>query len=97
MGAEAQESIWESLYESDGMSEKCGSKEWLKSKAWFTCEHCEYDDVTSVHRPADLKMWNGKTICDDCWSGIDDDSFPPTWNGLDPFEPFACLDVEVTE
>jgi hypothetical protein len=76
------------------MSGECGSKEWLKSKAWFACEHCEYDDVTSVHRPADLKRWNGKTICDDCWSGINDEDMPGRWYDLDLFEPFACLDVE---
>jgi len=74
------------------MTNKCGSKEWLKSKAWFACEHCEDDDETSVHRPADLKMWNGKTICDDCWSGSNDADMPDVWTYLDRFEPFACLE-----
>jgi hypothetical protein len=80
------------------MSDKCGSKEWLKSKAWFACEHCEDGDELTVHRSADLKRWNGKTICDDCWSNIDDETLPRTWFELDPFEPFVCLDAkEVTE
>ena len=77
------------------MTNKCGSKEWLKQKAWFACEHCEADDMTTVHRAADLKRWNRKTICDDCWSGIDDEGMPQTWSELDPFEPFACLDAEI--
>ncbi len=78
------------------MTEKCGSKEWLKSKAWFSCEYCEAADETTAHRSCDLKVWNGMTICDDCWSNIDDETMPRTWFELDPFEPFACLDVDVT-
>jgi hypothetical protein len=76
------------------MSDKCGSKNWLKSKAWFACEHCEDDDVTTVHRPAHLGMWNGKTVCKKCWSAIHDGDMPERWTELDPFEPFACLDVK---
>jgi hypothetical protein len=80
------------------MTSKCGSKEWLKCKAWFACEHCEDADETTVHRPNDLKMWNGKTICEDCWCNAGFDyEVPERWTELDPFEPFACLDVEVTE
>ena len=76
------------------MSDKCGSKEWLKQNAWFAGEYCEAADETTVHRPADLKRWDGKTICDDCWSGLNDEDLPDRWTDLNPFEPFACLDEQ---
>lgn len=69
-----------------------GSVEWLLKHAWFECQYCEAADEMTVHRAKDLAMWNGMTICDDCWSGIDDDSLPATWTDLDQFTPFACLE-----
>ena len=69
-----------------------GSVDWLRKNAWFPCQYCEAADELTVHRAQNLAMWKGLTLCDDCWSGVDDESLPATWSDLDPFTPFACLE-----
>lgn len=75
------------------MCKKVGSAEWLLNNAWFACEHCEESSEPTVHRASNLRMWNGLTICDDCWSGYVDSPMPERWTELDSFEPFECLKV----
>jgi hypothetical protein len=74
------------------MCEKVGSTEWLQNNAWFSCETCDEGDEPTVHRASNLRIWNGLTICDDCWSGYSDAQIPERWTELDPFEPFKCLE-----
>lgn len=68
-----------------------GSHEWLQMHAWFPCQHCEESNEPTVHRAVDLKIWDGMTICDECWSNYNQGPIPERWPELDPFEPFRCL------
>jgi hypothetical protein len=69
----------------------CGSEEWLRKHALFACDYCAEGDAPTCHPAATLKMWDGKTICDDCWNNTSDEFLPNIWFDLDDFEPFKFL------
>jgi hypothetical protein len=69
----------------------CGSEEWLRRHAFFVCDYCSAGDEPTCHAAKGLKMWAGKTICDQCWDNMNDDSLPQSWQDLDTFEPFEFL------
>ena len=80
-------------HRTDNMTHESGSEAWLRNKAWFSCEHCEADAEPTVHRVADLKILDGKTICRECWDNHRG-PVPKNWQELTPFEPFAFLNEE---
>jgi len=69
----------------------CGSDEWLRQHAFFVCDYCAAADEPTCHPAKVLKMWQGATICDECWNNVNDDSLPQLWQDLDAFEPFRFL------
>lgn len=71
-----------------------GSQEWLQMHAWFPCQHCEESNEPTVHRAVDLKIWDGMTICDECWSNYNQGPIPERWPELDPLEPFKFLNQQ---
>jgi transcription elongation factor Elf1 len=82
----------ESLETSGDRVAICGSPEWLRRHAWFVCDHCmecEHRDSACL-RADELKMLDGMTICDQCWSDHPGE-VPEVWTDLDKFDPFACL------
>lgn len=74
------------------MTHESGSESWLRNKAWFSCEHCEADNEPTVHRVADLKILDGKTICRECWDNII--AVPDKWSDLNTFDPFIVLNEQ---
>lgn len=69
----------------------CGSEEWLRKHALFACDYCAAGDQPTCHPAAILKMWQGATICDECWNNLNDESLPQIWVDLDDFDPFKFL------
>ena len=60
--------------------------EWLKRNALFRCDRCE----DQCHQAADLRIYQGKTCCENCYSDIDLADNAPGWFGLPVFDPFAA-------
>ena len=68
--------------------------EWLRTNALFRCERCEDGFEYLCHPAADLRLYQGKTCCENCYSDIDIAEGDPAWDELPAFDPFA---VEKTE
>lgn len=73
---------------SQPQAEIFGSIEWLQSHAFFVCDYCAAGSEPTCHRADSLRLWNGQTICDECWNNITDDSLPKSWNDMETFKPF---------
>lgn len=81
------------IQKGETMSE-VGSAEWLRSHAWFVCDHCvEYGDgESSALRADELSMLDGMTICGTCFDDHPGE-VPERWSQLAVFNPFRCLEA----
>ena len=63
--------------------------EWLRKNALFRCDRCDDGFGGLCHPAADLRIYQGKTCCENCYSDVDLSDNGPGWDELPAFDPFA--------